>query len=220
IGGERMKLVLFVISAVLLGVLYWQWRDWAPDLPAPMQNTIADGQPTESQRPLDASPLAPQPPKEDYASVAERPLFIADRRPPPDEPEQEDEPEPEVLTELDGMDLTAVVITPTTVSAWIRRPNEREVQRLRLGDDFEGWMVKTIEPDRVVLERQGETDQLVLRDYTKASAMAPPPRMPAARRQPTGRQQQTPATPPTAEGQDPGAAPPARRQRAARPAAR
>ena len=203
-----------------MGVLYWQWRDWSPDVPAPSPSPAAEALPGVSEPPLAGELLAPPPPKEDYASVIERPLFLPDRRPPPDEPEQEDEAEPETLTELDGMDLTAVVITPTTVSAWIRRPNEREIQRLRLGDDFEGWVVKTIEPDRVVLERQGETDQLVLRDYTKASAMAPPPRMPAARRQPTGRQQQTPATPPTADGQAPGAAPPARRQRAARPAAR
>ena len=89
-----------------------------------------------------------------------------------------------------------------------RRPGDRETQRLRLGDDFDGWTVKTIEPDRLVLERQGETDQLILRDYTNAPAVAPPPPSPiarrqAARRQEADRQQRAPQPPSEASGNDP-----------------
>ena len=115
---------------------------------------------------------------------------MPDRRPPPVEPEDAGRPEPEALTELDGMDLSAVVITPSTVSAWVRRPNTRDVVRLRLGDEFEGWTVQTIEPDRLVFERQGDTDELILRDYENA----PPPLLPSPRRFPpaAGRQPKTP----------------------------
>ena len=215
-----MKLALSLVSLVLLGVLYLQWRDWPPDLPeAPQEPAAGDAQQTQDEAPSADDLLAPLPPKEDYASVMERPLFLPDRRPPPEDPEQDDETLPETLTELDGMDLTAVVITPSTVSAWVRRPNQRETQRLRLGDDFEGWTVKTIEPDRLVLERQGETDQLILRDYANAPAFAPPPPTPVARRQPAGRQQRAPQPATDASGDDSGAAPPARRQQSQRPAA-
>jgi len=214
-----MKSALSLLALALLGLLFLQWRDWPPELPeAPQESAAGDAQQPQGGAPSADDLLAPPPPKEDYASVAERPLFLPDRRPPPDDPEPDDETLPETLTELDGMDLTAVVITPSTVSAWVRRPNQRETERLRLGDEFEGWTVKTIEPDRLVLERQGETDQLVLRDYANAPAFVPPPPTPLARRQATGRQQRAPQSLPDASSNDAEAAPPARRQQRLRPA--
>ena len=53
------------------------------------------------------------------------------------------------------MDVSAVIITPAVVSAWIRDPKAPDLKRVRLGDDLEGWSVKDIQSDRVVLERQG-----------------------------------------------------------------
>jgi hypothetical protein len=178
-----MRKLLVGVALLLLGVLLLQWRSWSPAPPS-----AADAQTKSAAAAAPASSpsealLEPSPAKEQYASVAERPLFLPDRRPPPDEPELGEELEPDALTELDGMDLTAIVISPSTVSAWVRRQTSREAVRLRLGDAFEGWTVQTIEPDRVVFERQGETDELILRDYANAP---PPPRPPppAARRQP------------------------------------
>ena len=118
-----MKLALSLISLALFGVLYSQWRGWPPAAPeAPQPPAVIEAQQNGDEAPSAADLLTPPPPKEDYASVMERPLFLPDRRPPPEEPEQEDEAEPEALTELDGMDLTAVVITPSTVSAWVVGP--------------------------------------------------------------------------------------------------
>jgi hypothetical protein len=180
-----VKKLLVGFALLLTGLLVLQWQSWSPAPPGPP----SDAETTDSIS-IESAPsqtdAVPEPPpaKEEYASVIERPLFLPDRRPPPDEPELAEEPEPEALTELDGMDLNAVVITSSTVSAWVRRPNTRDAVRLRLGDEFEGWTVHTIEPDRLVFERQGETDELILRDY----ANAPPPPLrtspPAAERRP------------------------------------
>ena len=193
-----MKKLLVGLSLVLLGVLFLQWRSWSP-APPPSRDA-----PTSESAGINSAPipsealLEPSPAKEAYASVSERPLFLPDRRPSPDEPAEAEEPEPEALTGLDGMDLNAVVITPSTVSAWVRRPNTRDAVRLRLGDEFEGWTVQTIEPDRLVFERQGDTDELILRDYENAPSPRPSP--PVARRQPRTQPGRAPS-PAATEGQ-------------------
>jgi hypothetical protein len=179
-----MKAVLLGMAALLAGVLALEWQGWAPDagLPAPPPaRAPAAGADAAAAADVDPFALEP-PPKEEYASVVERPLFLPERRPPPDEPEEETVAEEEPLTELDGVDLTAVVITPALVSAWVRGGGDNEVKRLRLGDDFLGWTVKTIEPARLVLERQGETDELPLRDYANAPPPIPPTRLPPSGR--------------------------------------
>jgi general secretion pathway protein N len=170
------------LALLLSAVLALQWRGWAPeaDLPAPPAASAepsGSGARAASDRPGVA--LEP-PPKDDYASVIDRPLFLPDRRPPPeegDDTEIEDVP----LTELDGVDLTAVVITPAVVSAWVRSPEDDELKRLRLGDELMGWTVQTIAPDELVLERQGETNRLSLRDYQNAPPPIPPTRLPPRR---------------------------------------
>ena len=79
------------------------------------------------------------------------------------------------------MDLSAVVITGGVTSAWVKPPGSGDLIRLRLGDDLEGWSVKEIQPDRLVLERQGERDELPLRDFAAAPPAMPPTPPPRAR---------------------------------------
>lgn len=179
-----MKPLLLVLLVLLASALMLQWWQWSPEaaLPAPASApaAAADGIAPAATTDVDAMALEP-PPKEAYASVIERPLFLPERRPPAEEPEElviEDEP----LPELTGVDLTAVVITPAVVSAWVRSSESQGIQRLRLGQDYQGWTVKTIEPARLVLERQGETNELPLRDYSNAPPPIPPTRLPPTRR--------------------------------------
>lgn len=176
-----MRVALSVLALLLAGVLASQWWGWSPGGGVPGPPAVSTQSSAAEDRPGSTLPdvSLELPPQEDYASVVERPLFLPERRPPAEEDEPE-APAPE-LTELDGTDLTAVVITPALVSAWVRGPNDQEVQRLRLGDDFLGWTVKTIEPDQLVLERQGETNRLLLRDYENAPPPIPPTRLPPRR---------------------------------------
>jgi hypothetical protein len=175
------------LAALLVGVLALQWKDWPP-APSAVGLDVPAGPGGVSGVPGDPDPLArltPPEPRDSYASVTERPLFRPERK--PAEPQSEDaavETQPEVATSLDGMDVSAVIITPAVVSAWIKDPKAPDLKRVRLGDDLEGWSVKEIKSDRVVLERQGELDELLLRDFTKAQAPAVPT-PPAARPRPT-----------------------------------
>jgi hypothetical protein len=202
-----VKGLLLALALLLGGVLVLEWHSWSPRDAVPTAPAAAG--PATAGRDAASTDLGgvalEPPPQEDYASVVERPLFLPERRPPPPEEAEEPIAEEAPMTELDGVDLTAVVITPAVVSAWVRAPGENEVKRLRLGDEFDGWTVKTIAPDELVLERQGETNRLSLRDYENAPPPIPPTRMPdrprrgaakpgEGRREPPGRRR--------ADGQD------------------
>ena len=176
-----MKMWFALLALALVLVLVWEWRDWPP--PAPGPNTAGPA-PAEAQlpsqpeeNPLDL--LSPLGDIEEYENVTQRPLFRPDRRPPSEEPEEEIAAEPEPHSDLARLDLNAVLITPSETSAWVWDRTKRELVRLRPGDELEGWSIQKILSDRVLLERQGEKDTLVLRDYKN---MPPPPRRPAARR--------------------------------------
>jgi len=196
-----LKRLLFIALLGLSLLLVLQWRDWPPDRLISRPDT-----PGESLQPIGEkrdNPLAQLPPlveKQDYVSVTERPLFLPGRRPPEETPETEEQGAPkevEPLTALDAMDLNAVIITPDGAVAWVSTPNSPKPQKVRIGDEFEGWKVKAITPDNVEVQGLASTDSL-LRNYGQGgqpSQNHQPPR-PAARpggaaAKPSGRPRQT-----------------------------
>jgi len=197
-----LKPVLLLIVLSLGLVLALQWRDWPPG-PVSVPEGNADSQPEPAPLRPDESPLerlGPPEEKDEYAEVMERPLFMPDRRPPSEEDQEEakDELSDAQDPSLDRVDLNAVIITPAKAVAWVKAPTQQDLLDLELGDDLNGWTVKEILADRLVLERQGETNTLTLRDY----ANMPPP-----------------APRPTPVAREPRRAPPAARDQARAPAA-
>jgi general secretion pathway protein N len=181
-----LKAPILLLVFALAGVLFWQWWGWSGPMPGPgaaVSDPLTTGVPPgQSEDPINL--LAPLGEKEEYASVTERPLFLPDRRPPSEEPEEESPAVPEVPSDLAKLDLNAVLITPTESSAWIRDPAKKELLRVRLGDDLLGWAVKEILTDRIRLERQEEKDTIILRDYKNMPPPAPPRKPPTARKRP------------------------------------
>ncbi|EGV31319.1 hypothetical protein ThidrDRAFT_2185 [Thiorhodococcus drewsii AZ1] len=172
------KLIPGILLFLLLAVLALQWKSWPPTAPVAK---VGDGS-SQPAQPSSTDPSQPNPleklksleDKDTYANVLERPLFRPDRRPLPPEEDVPDEPStPDNAVELDTVDLTAVLISPALVSAWIRDPAQPKLVRLRIGDEYSGWSVQQIQEDRVLMERQGEEHALRLRDYSKASPTAP-----------------------------------------------
>ncbi len=179
-----MKAVPWVALLVLAGILALQWHDWPPGslpaLPSPDSDQVSAG-PT----PLAPDLLARVEAWEDkgaYAEVIERPLFLPDRRPP-----EEDAGQDQALTEvesasLDGLDLTAVIMTPDETVAWVLDQAKQGLVKLRTGEDVAGWKVQEIRKDRLLLERQGETNTLLLRIYSAPSIPPRPQRQGPPRR--------------------------------------
>lgn len=166
-----IKLVLLSVCAALTAVLVLQWRDWPPPLPTPSADPGVDGAEvltTDTQ-----SPAVPtMPPPEHYAVIAERPLFLAGRRPIEEEPpEPEEEPEEEEVADLAQLDVTAIlVLSPDNASVWLKEPGTPDLVRLRPGDAFKGWQVAEILPDQVLMERQGRREALDLLDFSRPNA--------------------------------------------------
>ena len=193
-----MKLAPVVVALILCAVLTWQWIGWPPAPPASeAASPTIDPVPTvpSSQPQLLARLEAPDA-RDNYVAIIEHPLFRPDRKPEPPADEALNTPASEESAELNAFDLNAVLITPDVVSAWVQDPAQPKLRRLRIGDDLQGWSVTDIQEDRVLLERQGQQDALILRDYSKVSPASAPPSTPS----PTSRRSKADETPlPTGE---------------------
>ncbi|MTW22372.1 hypothetical protein [Allochromatium palmeri] len=182
-----MKYAPVLVALGLLAILTLQWLGWPPaaplaepgDAPAVVEAVATPLQPDLLTR------LATPDTRDNYVAIIEHPLFRPDRQPEPPSDEQPAEPINEESVELSVFDLNAVLITPDMVSAWVKDPAQPKLRRLRIGDELQGWSVLNIQEDRVLLERQGQQDALILRDYSKPSpAAAPPPTRKALPRPP------------------------------------
>lgn len=103
-----------------------------------------------------------------YEPIAEQPLFVADRRhaPPPAtvaEPvEAMPAPEPVAPPSVSTrFSVAAILIQNGEPLAMIRGPRGK-LHRVVREDRVEGWMVAAIEPRRIILRYEDQTDELVL----------------------------------------------------------
>ena len=173
-----MKQAPLLVALILLAILTFQWIGWPPSTPwsAPSSAPAAATSTAQPAQPDWLAQLEAPDARDNYVSIVERPLFRPDRKPEPPADEATSPPVSEGATELTVFDLNAVLITPDIVSAWVQDPAQPKLRRLRIGDDLQGWSVTDIQEDRVLLERQGQQDALILRDYSKpVPATAPPP---------------------------------------------
>lgn len=194
-----MKSLLAFVSLALAGVVavelwyfYAQSGTWVPEPPAEVAVEVP-------------SPVLPRadelklPPLESYDTVGERPLFVDGRRPPTEEPEDEEAP---VVAETPAPKLTlmGVLMTPQGATALVRNDVTQEVLRRRPGEDIDGWQVATIEADRLVVSQGEKQEVLPLRDYSRP---APPPKKTGPQRRLPNRTQNpfnrraNPAVPPS-----------------------
>jgi len=195
-----MKGVLGIVAAVLALVLALEWYDWSP--PQPLK--VPDASDTPPETPPRAV-VADLPDVDHYSVVAERPIFAEDRRPAKGDVAVKEEPPPEEPTPAPEYDLTAIVLTPTIKTALVKKAGDGTVERVLEGDVLEGWTLAQIREDRIILERQGEKNTLVLRDFPAkgSTAKAPaggaskqPQRSPGAQRPPGMPRPPAPQRPP------------------------
>jgi hypothetical protein len=127
----------------------------------------------------------------------ERPIFSPSRRPPPPAtptyvapvavrtPQKPKEPERPAIT------LLGTILGSSESIGIFLNPTTRDIVRLRLGEDHEGWALRSVKTrevtlvkdrERVVLELPPPGDQAAAADLTPPEAPRPPPQ--PARRQP------------------------------------
>ncbi|MBS1223160.1 MAG: pilus assembly protein PilZ [Proteobacteria bacterium] len=123
-----------------------------------------------------------------YGEMTARPLFIADRRPEPPPPDDAAPEKPPAGPEQKFM-LFGVMIAPGTQAALLRaqEPNAKTA-RIKLGEMIGEWRLDAVFPDRVVLRKGRETQDLPLTRPRK-------PAKPRAKRAGTQPAQQDAASP-------------------------
>jgi hypothetical protein len=150
------RLAASAVSVILLAVcagLAWHIRETVIAGPVPPPAVAA----TVRTSAMTAGPAAADdrlPPLEDFAAVAERPLFHATRR-----PVAEEVPVVAAAAPV-NLFLYGVVIEDARRIAHLQAPPEGRVRALRVGDSIDGWKVAEIHTNRVVL-REGARRQTV-----------------------------------------------------------
>ena len=161
-----MKGLQLVLAAILLAVLSAQWLFWSPEVRLP------DGAPEVEPgnaggglgAPVENGP-PPLPPLEEYAEIADRPLFFEGRKVPEDEPQAA---VAVVETSSDrplNIDLTGILFVDGVQYALVMDRAAKVTRRLKLGDEFGGWSVDEIAEDKVVISSGNRREEILLWEY-------------------------------------------------------
>ena len=154
LGSPFSRLTLGLVSCCLILVLVIavELID-APDMKIaaqPVAPALRDGG-ANLPPPFSLAPL------QDYAEVVQRPLFSRTRH----RAANADEAAP---VPAEDMTLVGVVISGAERIALIRSgQNPGKVSRVRYGQEFNGWIVRSIGTDKVVLDKDGDSNALTLR---------------------------------------------------------
>jgi len=184
----------WLLVLALGGVLAWQWRQpvSSPAIPK-LAPASAEEQGDALARLLEGPRIA-QADYEAYGDIEARPLFFKERKPPkayvPEPPKQR--PKPKARTRKSRpprIQLSAVIGIGDKTFALIKGGKERVTRRVRVGDEVDGWKVKALGADKLVLVNGSEEHEVLLRKYPPVLPPKQPPK-------PTGRagaQRQPPA---------------------------
>jgi hypothetical protein len=93
-----------------------------------------------------------------YDEMITRPLFIEGRKP----VEEAEIAEPSVFSDKMDLILTGIIAKPEGMIA-ILQDKQKLNHQLQLDDAYAGWQVESIDADKVVLARNNERSQLLLR---------------------------------------------------------
>lgn len=152
----------------------------------PLQTRSRAAAPAPSQVPAarpSGNPLWAVPLRKLNASVA-RPLFAPTRRPPAavatkvDKPPPPPPPKPREKERPHLMLLGTVAMDPSSGIGLFVDRGDKSVVRLRTGDDHNGWVLRSVAPRQVVLEKGDE--KIVLSLPPPEAAGPPGPALPAS----------------------------------------
>ncbi len=165
-SGWLASTLLLGVCLALAAFVYIQVQREAPG-PAP-----SGGGATPPLAALPAQPSYTMAPAEDFAAILDRPLFSPTRRPPAQGEAAAAAPEPELQVTLVG-----VIISSEEQIAIVRLMDADRFARLSVGDSFRGWILDSIEPNRVTF-RRGDVEEIIELTYD----LPPPVQKPKRRK--------------------------------------
>ena len=143
----RGRLLTLILAGVLLAVALVPWL-----IPA---NRLVDARlPAAARSETSAPPPLALQPLEAYAATVERPLFTATRRAAPAGIAPAERTAGLILGRYR---LTGVIVTPGKRSILLASANNR-TQTVVQGEAIDGWTLRSVERDRIVLENGGKQE--------------------------------------------------------------
>ncbi|MCK4843330.1 MAG: hypothetical protein KAT04_15835 [Methylococcales bacterium] len=114
-----------------------------------------------------------QQPIEAYSAMVDSPLFIEGRKP---VSQEEGNKVDEGVSKIDDLVLVGVFSAKEQMVALFSKQGARKKYSKKIeGDDIAGWQVKEIKQDRVVLQRSGRQQTVMLRKSKQKSTIKPKP---------------------------------------------
>ncbi len=183
----RLPAVLAVLCAVLAVILYRQMsaresmrddveavavgRQAAPEAPGGGEEEVAE----DDEADAEDFEMAPA---EAFAEIYERPLFSETRR--PDAPGA-DPALQQPATAATDLILRGVIVSPVQRLAILQTQKTAAIVHLFEGQEWGGWTVQAVHPDKVVMQRGATTAELLLEDTFRLKRQE---RVPERRRAP------------------------------------
>lgn len=168
-GSPTQRISIIALALICLALAVAVDLEWEAPLAA--ANVSAGRADASAHMAGDNPPLRfSLPPIQRFSAVTARPLFVEDRRPVPESAGPS-------LGPWSSLTLAGIVIAPGSREALIRHGRPAVVVHLREGQSVDGWTVRSILSDRVVLTNGSEQHDLRL--FAKS---APPARSTPRRR--------------------------------------
>jgi len=203
---HRTTVLLVGLCLVLVGVAVFEWLK--PPRLSPVSGEAAQpGQSVVAREPAPGNVSLP--PLSKYEEIVSRPLFLADRRPPPATPET---PAVPVAQQEATLLLVGVMLSPEGQRALVHLKEENRLVRLQVGESAGGWKLESLTPESATLRQGGETLELRLERNRKDGPPPPPQAAPRTPQPRTARQAPAASQPHQAPAQKGARAPAAPQQ--------
>jgi general secretion pathway protein N len=149
-GLSRPQLALAgALTALAAGLGLLVVLEWSAPAASPAGEALAPAATAKAAEPAPVFSLAPL---ASFSAVTDRPLFSPDRRPAPEASE--------TLGSWSALVLAGIVVTPESREVLIAHGNPAKIVHLQEGQSVDGWAVRSIDPDRVVVANGGEQHEL------------------------------------------------------------
>ena len=156
-----MLLCCCVAMAAILGI---EWRQFAAATPA-----------AEAAPPATAAPVAAElasfvpPPAERFTEIAQRPLFVPDRRPQPDD----EASRTAMPLNAPSLMVQGVVLSREGRYAVIQHGNPPKLEAVAEGATVDGWKIESMDAHRIALRAGTATIEFPIGKPAKAAPQAP-----------------------------------------------
>ncbi len=174
----RRETRLLVPAALLIACAGLGWIIVAELRAAPSWRGLAAPSGSEPVQALRTAAEFSMPPSETFAAIVDRPIFSRSRSP---LPEGED-PELEVGPGLNAVLIGTIISSEQEIALVVPKGSSRFF-RLNRGDRLQGWILESIESDRVTFTRNGVEAQIEL-SYDQPPPARTRPRAAPARTRP------------------------------------